>query len=95
VFQQPDVEVDQESNRYIQQFQVCEELSFMDGKKSLNALKFHNHCVLYQEIKAVATIETHSLIEDRHGDLPPKTQASKIQFVAQTLFICGFQKARP
>jgi hypothetical protein len=81
------VEIDDESNRLVQQLQIGEELCFMDGENSLNALQLENYDILDDQIKAITTVEGHAFVDNRYGDLPLKSQSSEVQLTAEAFFV--------
>ena len=47
-----------------------EQLSFVDGKEMFDGLDFQNDTFFYEDIQAIATVETDPLVLDRQRNLP-------------------------
>jgi hypothetical protein len=67
----------------------------MHWQDSFDGLQLQDHFILDDHIYFVSAIELQSLIRDRKIDLAFEGQPAKVQFMAQALFISGFQQSRP
>jgi len=67
----------------------------MNGQNVFHAFDFENQPIFDHKIEPVATVEFDAFILDRQGHLPLERDSSEMEFVAQTLLVCGFQKSRP
>jgi hypothetical protein len=67
----------------------------MHWQDSFDGLQLQDHFITDDHIYLVSTIQLQTLIRDREIDLAFEGQPAKVQFMAQALFISGFQQSRP
>ena len=89
--QQAGIEVDEESDLQICNFQVSQKLGFEDGIESLNALQFHYDSVLNDEIQAMLANWFPSIL-DGNCNLSLEREPSELQLNGQRRLVNGFQK---
>ena len=66
----------------------------MDRENSLDRFQFDDHFLVYDYVDLVSTVKIQALIRDREMDLAFERQSPKMQFMAQTLFVSGFEQSR-
>jgi len=59
----------------------------------LDELQLNDHFVTNDQIYFVSAIELQTLVRDREIDLALEGQFAEVQFVAQALFVRGFQQS--
>src|SRR6266536_4313273 len=59
------VEVDEKTNLPATEFEVCQDLRFMDRQKLLDRLEFNQNLAGDEDIDAVTAIEKHAFIRHR------------------------------
>src|SRR6478736_1746207 len=62
VFEQRDIEVDQQAQRLLVELQVSQKLRFMHWQDFLNGFEFHNQLISNDEIQTVAAVEFYSFV---------------------------------
>jgi hypothetical protein len=67
----------------------------MDWQNPLDGFQFQDHFITDDQIDLVSAIELQTLIREREIDLTLEEQPAKVEFMAQALFISGFQQSRP
>jgi hypothetical protein len=91
--QQGNVEIDEKADGFATQFQVGEQLSFMNRQNLFDALQLKNDLFLDNQIQAVAAVQFDSFVVYRHVNLTPKADSSQVELMAHALFIRRFQKS--
>jgi hypothetical protein len=86
------IEIDQQSHFETGQLQIGQDLSFVDRLQAISGFQFKKEEIFYQKVDAITTIQMDALVLDRNRLLPFISHSFQIQFVAETLFIGGFQK---
>jgi hypothetical protein len=89
------VEVNEQSNTLATQFEVGEQLCFVDRKDGLNRFHFDNHFVFDEQIDAVAELDDEAIVFDCKWFLRFEGDAEALQFVTQARSIRTFQQTRP
>jgi hypothetical protein len=89
-----DVEVDEQSDTLATQFEVGEQLCFVDRKDGLNRFHFDDHLVFDEQIDAVAELDDEPIVFDRKWFLRFEGDAEALQFVTEARSIRTFQKTR-
>ena len=85
------VEVEEETERNTAEFEVSEELRFMNWFDRLDRLEFEYDFVFHDDIDAVATVDSATPIDNRQFPLFLKRQPLLFQFQTETFLICRFQ----
>jgi len=67
----------------------------MNWQNPLDGLQLDDHFIPDDQIYLVSAIELHAFIRYRKIDLALEGQPAKMQFMAQALFVSGFQQSRP
>ena len=83
VLEQLDVEVDQESLFELRNFEVADDLGFMDGVDLIHALEFKKEGFGHDDIHAVGTVYRRSFVFKSERSLPAERDVSDLQFPAQ------------
>ena len=94
VFEEADVEVQEQAAGEARELEIGDQLSFVDGSEGINALDLDDHPSFDQEVDAVAAVELDAVVDNRKRDLALNAQAGFGEFVAQTHLIGGFEQAR-
>jgi len=81
------IEIYEQSNGTVRQFQVRQKLRLMNSLQFLHGLQFDNHFVLNQQINPIAAIQMHSTIFDGQSFLSFDFQTSLSQLVHKTRFM--------
>ena len=89
------VEVDEQTDGYVEQFHVAQQLRLMDGQHLLNALQFQEQAILNQYIETQRFVENKALVLDLNNTLVYRSQALHSQFPEQAFLIDAFNEARP
>jgi dipeptidyl-peptidase-4 len=87
------VEIDQQTDLGVTQFQVGNQLGFVDGKDFLDSLQFDNHGILHEQINPVTDIESNFIINHRETYLRQRFHAALSKLVGKAGFISRFQQA--
>jgi hypothetical protein len=95
VTQQRDVEVDQKAQLPTAQAQVRKKLRVMNRRQVIDGLELYYDRIGNNQVHAIPTIQSESLVNHRQGPLRDESQPSYLKFVAQALPISRFQQARP
>lgn len=95
LFQERDVEVDQQTGGKTAQTHVRENLCFVDWREDFNRLDFEQNTSLYDEIQSIATFEVRVLIHDWQGHLAAEGNTAQRQFVSEAVLVRRFQQSRP
>lgn len=94
VFEHGDIEVDEESDTFVRESEIGDELSFVYGKHLLNGFEFNNDSIGYEEVDSKASVEAFTLVHNRKFDLTLKLDAAPCEFAREAHFIRGFQESR-
>src|SRR5689334_2986733 len=94
VFDQRDVEVDQQAETAVGEFQVGQELRLVNGEQLLDGLQFHNDTSFNEQIEFQPGVDLNVVIPDRKQQLPLHLQSLPSELVNQTSFIDRLKKAR-
>lgn len=66
----------------------------MDGQELLDRLQFQYDFLLNNQIDLVSAVKLQPLVGKRYINLPLEGQPSKVQFVAEALFVSRLQESR-
>ena len=66
----------------------------MDRQQSFDRFQLKQDRVLNDQVNLVSTIQLEVLVDDWQIHLPLERESSQMQFVAETLFVGRFEKAR-
>ena len=91
-FDKDDVEVDEEAEAFVSQFQMGQELLFVYWRDGLHGFEFHDDLVLHNQVCIEAGINTNGLIDHRNSLLAKDTQSSLFQFIRQSCLVNRFQQ---
>jgi len=67
----------------------------VDWQDFLDRLQLDNYFLFHDQVDFVSAVKFQPLVQDRKSDLTLERQPAKVQFMAQALFISGFQQSRP
>jgi len=82
-FDKDDVEVEEEAEAFVRQFQMGQELLFVYWRDGLYGFEFHDDLVLHDQVCIEAGIHTNGLVDHRNGLLSKDTQSSLFQSYAK------------
>jgi hypothetical protein len=66
-------------------------LGFVDWHDSLDGLQFDDDFTVHDHVDFVSTIELQAFVRNRKIDLAFERQSTEVQFMAQALFVGGFE----
>jgi hypothetical protein len=87
IFQERNIEIDQQTGAEAAHSYVAHQLSFVDGHGLRNGLYLDNYFLRYNDIHPIAAVEIYALVLERQFDLPLELDATQMQFVAETSFV--------
>lgn len=93
VNQPPDVEVDQQPDSNLAQFQIREYLGLMDSDELVDGFHLNNHAVSYPKVQAIGKIDCDTTVSKRQRNLAFDPQALKDEVDCQTSLIRAFKQA--
>src|SRR5215467_10686115 len=73
VFQEWNVEVDEETNFFSRKSQICNELRFVNGQEVFDGLQLHDDSVVDEEIDLEIDAQSPAFVLERNGSLPLTT----------------------
>ena len=74
------MEIDEKSDRDIQQFHVAQQLRLVDWQDLFHGLGFHEHAALDQQIEAQRLFSREAFVFNRYELLANTFQPAKFQF---------------
>ena len=77
------------------EFQVRQELRFVNREESFDGLQLHNQAAIHDEVEPQARIQADIVVGHRQHDLSFHLQASFGQLVYETNLVDALQEARP
>jgi hypothetical protein len=89
-----DVEVNEESYTLATQFEVRQQLCFVDWMDGLNRFHFDDHLIFDKQIDAIAELDDKAIVFDRKWFLRFEGDPEALQFVTKAGSIRTFQKTR-
>ena len=93
MFKDWDVEIDQQPERFVIEFEVRDQLGLVDRLKFGDSFELHNQRTSNHKIEPIATIEAHLFITDRERPLSLEAKPSLRQFIRQAFFIRTLQQS--
>ena len=66
VFEHDLVEIDQQTQRFVQEFHVAEQLSLVDWKDLLDCLKLNNQTIANQDVQTEWLLKNEAFVFDRN-----------------------------
>jgi hypothetical protein len=92
VFQDRDLEVDEEADGEAGEFEIGHELGFMDRQKLFYGLQLDDDSLLDEQVDPVAAIEGNRFVLNGKIDLSTKRYASQGELVAHALFVSRLEQ---
>lgn len=69
MFQQRDIEIDEEAYFLTAQFQITQQLCLMNRGNLINRFEFHNYLISHKKIDPIANVDINFFITDRKWNL--------------------------
>jgi hypothetical protein len=91
VFDEGDVEVDEQAQAFVGQLQIGQKLLFVHRRDALQGFDLHDHCILYHQVSVKSCEDVNCLVDHRNGLLASDAQSTLFQFVRQSRFVHRFQ----
>jgi hypothetical protein len=88
------MEVDQKTNWNMEQPEVGQKLSLVDGAKNILALQFDHDFAFDDNVSTKATVHLYAFINDRNKLLPFHSKTGFLEFLGEAGFVTGFQQPR-
>lgn len=88
------MEVDQKTNWNMEQPEVGQKLSLVDGAKNILALQFDHNFAFDDNVSTKATVHLYAFINDRNRLLPFHSKTGFPEFLGEAGFVTGFQQPR-
>nr|WP_254054142.1 hypothetical protein [Singulisphaera sp. GP187] len=95
LLQDADVEIQEEAEANLAEFQVRQELRLVDRGQSFDGFQLDEEAFRDDDIHDVITIKRDILVMDRELLLPLKQDVVLPQFITQTFFLRRLQQSRP
>ena len=89
------VEIDQQTQRFIQEFHVAEQLRLVDWKDLLDSLKLNNQTIVNQDIQTEWLLKKEAFVFDRNDQFILCRYTSQLAFPTYAFVIDGLQQPRP
>ena|SRR5579859_3911968 len=89
------VEVDDQTQRNVQQLHVAKKLSLMNGQNLLNTFEFQQKAVFRQYIKSEWFVENQTLVLDSDNALIHSANPAQLQLAHKAPFIDTLNQTRP
>src|SRR5580704_15018859 len=90
VFEERDVEVDQQAEALAGQFEVGQKLCLENRDEVFDRFQFNENAILDEHVQAHVGVEANSFVDNRHGILCHKSETALAQFVAEANFVNRF-----
>ena len=88
VLHQGCVEIHEKADLLAAQTQVGEQLSLVQRTDLFNALELQDHFSFNDDVQLVPAIELDTLVRNRQGNLPLKSQATQTELMAKAFLVC-------
>jgi len=72
----------------------CQQLCLVDGHDLFNAFEFQDYRTLDDDVHPISTVQLQTFVLHWQGNLTLEVNTSKVQFVAEALFIGRFHETR-
>jgi hypothetical protein len=82
-----DVEIDQQTNRQIQQPQLRQQLFLVDRQQQFDRLQFDGHETLHEQIQVVPGLEADALVDDRRDPVDLERQTRVLQLMLHAFVV--------
>ena len=92
LFEEFDVEVDQETKAAVGEFEVAPKLGFVERENDLDHFVFDDDGIIHDDVHAEGIVEGDAVINDRLSLLAHPFQTCFGDFVAETGFINAFDQ---
>lgn len=92
VFENRDVEVDQETELAFGQSQIGQQLGVMHRGEVVDGFQFHDHSLIDSDVDPIAGRNLHPFVDQRQLALHDESDAAQLQFVFQA-FLVGVLQA--
>lgn len=92
VLQQFDIEVDEQAQTLITEFQVRKQLGLMNLGNNLYRLKFNDDAVLDEKVEAIAGVDSKPVVDQRQLELSNNAVSTLPQLVFQASLVRGLKQ---
>lgn len=89
-----DMKINEQTHGSTAQFEIRQNLRFVDSVESLHTLQFHHDKVLNNQVQSVTKIDGYPVVNHRESDLALNFQTLLAKFMEQTSFV-GTLKQTP
>jgi len=91
VLQHWNIEVDQQTERFRSQTEVCDDLGLVNRQQFLDGFQFHNHSIVDEQIYPEIHTNSPTFVFQRNRSLAFIWEASQAKFHGETVFVNAFQ----
>src|SRR5436853_946778 len=89
------MEINDKTERNVEQLHVTQKLGFMDGQDFLNCLQFEQQTTFDEHVKSQGLLEHEAFIFDPDDTLVDGSHISQAQLAHQTLLVNTFDESGP
>ena len=90
---EPDFPIEDESNGASAEFQVSQQLGFMDGQDRIDGFVFDDDAFIHAHVGAIPCVDEQPVITDRNFDLFFGLESSLFELIHHAALIGGFEQA--
>lgn len=94
VFEAGDIEVQKQADFLAAQFQIRDQLGFMERDHFFHGFQFDDDCIFNENVDPVADIQFHLVVNQRQTHLAKRSESTFPKLINQTRFVSRFQKSR-
>ena len=88
------MEVDEETNRHVEQFHVTEQLRLVNGNNFLNGFQLQQKAILDEQVKTQRLLEDDTFVLDLNRTLVYSAKLVQAQLSHQALFVNALDESR-
>ncbi len=91
LFEQPDVEINQETNLAARQVEVGQQLRFVDWRDLFDRFQLDNDLTIDEQVDSIATVDKDVFVNHRQSGLALKIQLALSELMSKTSLIGRFK----
>lgn len=95
LLEEGDVEVDEESDGQAQEFEVGDELGFVDGEEAVHGFELEDDMAVDDEVETVAAVEGEAFVGEGERNLTLDVKFAQGELMREAVLVGRFEKSRP